>query len=145
MKRYFDIGRLDSWQSRAGVLSLIITLAFGAGCGKPQSSRPKTVPSLATNSTPAPAATTPALTVEPTAAPSTSQRPLTVPSNANSGLTTLQVLNRAMVNWTMQHHRRPQSFEEFASTANITIPDPPPGKKYAFGGRGWIVLVNANQ
>jgi hypothetical protein len=145
MKLYLDIGRLDGWHPRAGVLSLILALAVGGGCGKSQSSPPPTVSSAATNLTPTPVVTTTTPAAAPTATPSASQRPLTVPSTANSGLTPLQVLNRAMVNWTMQHGRRPQSFEEFASTANITIPEPPPGKKYAFDGRGWIVLVNANQ
>lgn len=149
MTLYFDIGRLTGWRPKAGVLALILALAVGGGCGKSQSSQPQTVSSAATNSTPVPVAatampTTMSTTV-PTGAVPPSQRPLTVPSTANSAVTPLQALNRAMVNWTMQHGRRPQSFEEFASSANITIPDPPPGKKYAFGARGWIVLVNANQ
>ncbi|HEV2330531.1 MAG TPA: hypothetical protein VGY56_17245 [Verrucomicrobiae bacterium] len=142
---YPDTGRLAGWWPKAGVFSLILALAAGGGCGKSQSSPPPTVSSAATNSTAVPVAAPTTQAITPTAAPAPSRSALTIPSTAGSAVTPLQMLNRAMVNWTMQHGRRPQSFEEFASTANITIPDPPPGKKYAFGGRGWIVLVNANQ
>ncbi|HXC35496.1 MAG TPA: hypothetical protein VNV43_06440 [Candidatus Acidoferrales bacterium] len=57
-------------------------------------------------------------------------------------MTTLQFLNRAMVRWMRTNHRHPRDFNEFASTANVQIPDPPPGKKYALNGRGFIVLVD---
>jgi hypothetical protein len=44
----------------------------------------------------------------------------------------------------MKYHRRPQTFEEFASTAGFQIPDPPAGKKYALDKNGFIMLVNSN-
>ena len=92
------------------------------------------------------AAPTAAPIAEPTNTLPPNQRPLAVPSNsANSGLTQLQLLNRALVGWEMKNHRHPLTFEEFASTANIQIPDPPAGQKYAFSQKGFIVLVNATQ
>jgi hypothetical protein len=69
-----------------------------------------------------------------------------LPTNStNTGPTQLQLLNRAMVRWEIKNHRRPQTFEEFASSANYKIPDPPPGQRYAFGQNGFIVLVSATQ
>jgi hypothetical protein len=68
-----------------------------------------------------------------------------VPStSANSGVTQLQLLNRAMLGWEMKNHRRPRTFEEFASSAGFQIPEPPLGQKYALSSKGHIVLVNSN-
>ncbi|HEV2452830.1 MAG TPA: hypothetical protein VGY98_01120, partial [Verrucomicrobiae bacterium] len=54
----------------------------------------------------------------PTATVPSGPPPPGIPVNsANSGLTQLQLLNRALLGWEMKNHRRPQSFAEFASTA----------------------------
>jgi hypothetical protein len=39
------------------------------------------------------------------------------------------------------HRRLPASFEEFVTTANLNVPPPPPGKKYAIQ-KSTVVLVN---
>lgn len=44
--------------------------------------------------------------------------------------------------WVYQHGRRPANFEEFAASAKVQIPKPPPGKKYTINHRGLISLVN---
>jgi hypothetical protein len=54
----------------------------------------------------------------------------------------LKQLNRALRAWVLRNQRRPKSFAEFAATANIQIPPPPAGKKYALGQHMHILLVN---
>jgi len=54
----------------------------------------------------------------------------------------LRELNGALFDWVVQHQRRPANFEEFAASAGIQIPPPPPGKKYALNSRGLVSLVN---
>lgn len=154
MKFLLNLGwPATDWKTGAVILWLLVTLAVGGGCGKPESSPPRVASSPASNLTTT-AAPTAGPTAEPIAAPtaaSTAMRPIgptppAIPSNfANSGLTQLQVLNRVLLGWEIKNHRRPQSFEEFAGTANYQIPDPPPGKKYAFSPKGFIVLVNSTQ
>ena len=135
-----DIAVLPKMTRRRGttILVLLMLVTVAAGCSK-TSSQPAPapqVPPLAANSAP----------ISSTAAPATAPAPMansTLPATADSGApTTLQSLNRAMVNWTRTNHRHPQSFEDFASTANIQIPAPPPGKKYTLNGKGFIVLVD---
>ncbi len=151
---FFDFGRRAGWLPKAGILCLLLVLVAPSGCKKSDSTPASVASSPASNSTPTAATPTAEPTAEPTAAPIAeptntlppNQRPLAVPSNsANSGLTQLQLLNRALVGWEMKNHRHPLTFEEFASTASIQIPDPPAGQKYAFNPKGFIVLVNATQ
>ncbi len=51
-------------------------------------------------------------------------------------------LNRGMIRWIVANRRRPNNFEDFAATANMTIPPPPPGKKYVIDDTMHIQLVN---
>lgn len=142
MKLFFNFGRLDGWKPGAGILCLILALVVGGGCGKSQNKPPEVASPPASDSAStasAPAATPP---------PDRMQPSIPVPSvstNNNVGPTQLQLLNRAMLGWEMKNHRRPLNFEEFASSANFHIPEPPPGKKYALDQKGFIVLVNSNQ
>ncbi|HET7624665.1 MAG TPA: hypothetical protein VFM25_05310 [Verrucomicrobiae bacterium] len=54
----------------------------------------------------------------------------------------LTELDRYLRRWLVQNRRRPANFEEFAATAGITIPPPPPGKKYIITKRMHVQLVN---
>jgi len=56
----------------------------------------------------------------------------------------LQPLNQALLAWRIQNRRVPASFAEFAASAGINIPAPPPGKKYIINSHGLISLVNAD-
>jgi hypothetical protein len=142
----FDFGRRAGWLPKAGILCLLLVLVAPSGCKKSDSTPVSVAPSQESNSTPTAATPTAEPTAEPTNTLPPNQRPLAIPSNsANSGLTQLQLLNRALVGWEMKNHRHPLTFEEFASTASIQIPDPPAGQKYAFNQKGFIVLVNATQ
>lgn len=60
----------------------------------------------------------------------------------NAATPDLRPLNRALMGWVYQHGRRPANFEEFAASAKVQIPKPPPGKKYIINNRGLISLVN---
>ena len=65
-------------------------------------------------------------------------------ASATNTMPDLRPLNRALMQWVMQNHRAAANFEEFAASANIKIPPPPPGKKYVINSHGLINLVNAN-
>ena len=67
--------------------------------------------------------------------------PVVVPG-ADSDLSVIQQLNRAAIGFRMQNRRFPSTVEELAVFANIQLPTPPPGKKYAFDKRGFVVLVD---
>jgi hypothetical protein len=142
MNVFFDCCRPAGWRPGAGVLCLLCILAAGAGCGKSENTAPPVVSATTTNVVLSQALTTTA----PAPVPSPVQaEPSAPPTTANAGLTQLQILNRAMLGWEIKNHRHPQTFEEFASSANIQIPAPPAGQKYALNGRGFIVLVNSTQ
>jgi len=66
-------------------------------------------------------------------------RTLAVPEGANSDQV-LQQLNRDLMRWIVGHRRVPSSFEEFVSSAQITVPPPPAGKRYVIGKDKKIVL-----
>ena len=135
MKAFFDFGRNPGWQLKTVAVLLTILALAAAGCGKAN-----TPPAPAAQSADSVTAATPAPTPAPAAQPVPMQTVAT--TSSNNAPTSLQQLNRAMIGWMRQNHRHPQNFEDFASSANIQIPDPPPGKKYALNGRGFIVLVD---
>ncbi len=65
------------------------------------------------------------------------------PAATPNGEPDLAELNRSLLRWVMANRRKPASFEDFAATANVTIPPPPAGKKYAINKSTMhIVLVN---
>ena len=138
MKHFFECGDPGSWKSGAGMLCVMLALVAGGGCGKSKNASTSVEPPPAA---PSPAATTsadsPANQMQP-ALPSVS-----VNADQN-GPTQIQLLNRAMMGWARTNHRRPKTFEEFASSAGFQIPDPPAGKKYALDKNGFIILVNSN-
>jgi len=134
MKAFFDFGRIPGWRLKTIIVLLAGLAATATGCGKTNTSGPAAAPSQNTV-----AATPPTPTPGPTAQAAPAQPVATTTSN--DSLQSLQLLNRALVRWMIKNRRHPQSFEEFASSANIQIPDPPAGKKYALNARGFIVLV----
>ena len=117
---------------------------FVAGCGKGENAGPSTAttasPPATVESTPSPTESSPATTNS--AADSPPAPAVTISENGSA--TVLQQLNRALVQFKFQHHRAPATFEDFAASANIQIPAPPAGKKYAINGRGVIVLVDSS-
>jgi hypothetical protein len=104
---------------------------FAAGCGKGNSAGSSTATPQATESNPSPAAPQAVANAQPAPA-----------ANAAAAEPNLQKLNHALILYKAQNHRSPTTFEEFAASANIQIPPPPPGKKYALDGSGFIVLMN---
>lgn len=104
-------------------------MALGAsGCGK-KATQQATPPS-------APAASQPA-----------QQAPQPVqnspqPAAQQNGQPDLAELNRDLIRWIVGHKRPPNSFEEFAASAGVTIPPAPPGKKYILANPPRIQLVN---
>lgn len=57
----------------------------------------------------------------------------------------LHVLDHSILRWRFGHGRKPSSFAEFAASADVQIPPPPPGKMYALGQYGHVILVNATR
>jgi hypothetical protein len=126
-------------------LALIFGVAmFAAGCGKKESAAPSASAAASENTT---QQTTQDAT--PAAAPATASgnagyTPIsaTAAAKANNGAPVLQQLNRSVLQYKMQNRRNPTSVEELAAFAGVQVPSPPPGKKYAFNGRGFVVLVD---
>jgi hypothetical protein len=134
MKKVFDFGRFIVRQPKGGgcVALLGAALLLVAGCSK--SNTPPPTPPPASDVTNTPTAST-------GAAPIT-YAPAMGATNASDTQTEVQTLNKALLGWMIKNRRHPQDFAEFASTANIQIPTPPPGKKYTLNQRGFITLVD---
>lgn len=119
-------------------LALIWGVAiFATGCGKKESGAPSAT-------TAAPQQTATQETAAATAPSHSGYNPPTpaAMAAADKGLPVLQQLNRSVIQYRMQNHRNPTRVEEVAAFAGIQVPPPPAGKKYAFNGRGLIVLVD---
>jgi hypothetical protein len=128
--RHVPLAGLRTMGGKGLQLALIFGLAlFAAGCGK------KETPPPATNTPPAPQSAAP-LTPVPS-----QTNPVAVPG-ADADLTVIQRLNQAAIGFRMQKQRYPGTVEELAAFAGIQLPAPPPGKKYAFSGRGLVILVD---
>lgn len=119
-------------------LALILGVAmFATGCGKKESAAPSV-----TTDAPQQTAT------QETAAATAPSRPVYIPPTpaamtaADKGIPALQQLNRSVIQYRIQNHRKPTSIEEVAAFAGVQVPPPPPGKKYVFNGRGLIDLVD---
>jgi|SRR5215469_16445979 len=135
MKMPFDISRYAYWQPKTTGVCLAFVFAMAAGCSK--SNTPATAaappPPDTTHVAPGPAAPAAAASSQPIAAP-----------NAEIPKPEMQAMNRALIGWMRANGHRPSTFQEFASTTDFQIPTPPPGKKFAFNSRGFIVLVDAS-
>ncbi len=121
---------------------------FAAGCHKAQdAAAPPPAPVAAAADT---NASTPPLPPPP-GPPATPPRPQQMaPSDPNyespvkaNGEPDLHVLDHSMLRWRFDHGKIPASFAEFAASADVQIPPPPPGKMYALGQYGHVILVNA--
>jgi hypothetical protein len=114
------------------MLGAICATALFAGCSKPaQTSAPMPETNAAQSAAESPS-------TQPTPVAST-PAPAAITNSAEPDLV---ALNQALLGWRLDNHRVPANFEEFAASANITIPPPPPGKKYVINSRGLISLVN---
>lgn len=104
-------------------LSFILLVALSlTGCRKAGSPTSNNVSAAESN-----AVSAAAQTHEPVYAPTPANAaPLVTPG----GEPDLGELNRSLLRWMMANRRKPASFEDFAATANMTIPPPPAGKKY---------------
>jgi len=54
----------------------------------------------------------------------------------------LDELNREVKKWVMRNRRKPATFEEFSSSAQLEVPPPPPGKKYVLTPELRVELAN---
>ena len=116
----------------AGVFATAVLLGIlsGTGCGK---SKP-----AAASPTPEEFAAKAAVTHEPVY---TQKSVATAPVVTPSGEPDLGELNRCLLRWVMGHRKKPDSFEEFAASANVAIPPASAGKKYVIDKSMHIVLV----
>jgi hypothetical protein len=131
MKMLFDFSRHSGWRPKASAACLALVLTVAAGCGK--SNTPTTATPPPSDTTAAPPTTNLQVAVNP--------QPVAV-ANEDVPKPVMQAMNRALLGWMRANHRRPKTFEDFASSTDFQIPAPPPGKKYAFNERGFVVLVN---
>ncbi len=115
------------------LLLCLTTSLVLAGCGKHPAQTETPVPNPATTAAPASApASAPAMPAAPAVT--------AIPTDA-SGTADLPALSRTLRGWIVGHRRLPGSFEEFVASANLSVPPPPPGKKYAIN-KSTVVLVN---
>jgi hypothetical protein len=75
---------------------------------------------------------------QPAPAPSPNQPPLV----QDNGQPDFGALNRVLLHWVASNRRLPANFNDFAATAGVTIPPPPPGKKYVIAKNMHIELAN---
>jgi hypothetical protein len=132
-----------------GVACLLATVFLAAGCHKP----PETPTPPPTPAAAAPDTNQDTSTVynpqRPPPPPQPNQQPLADPEAPpvvkGNGEPDLHQLDNSIMHWVFAHQRAPSSFQEFASSADVTVPPPPAGKKYAFGAHYHVILVDANQ
>lgn len=131
----FDFARYASRQPKGWIVCLALASAVSAGCGKSSPPADSAVPPVSSDTTSA--------QQNQTAPPLALQNPgPVVAANPDDSQKMLQGLNRALLGWTIRNRRHPQTFEEFAGSANLQIPDPPAGKKYTLNSDGFIILVS---
>jgi hypothetical protein len=135
MNMVFDFARLVSCQPKGWALCFILAMALAAGCSKSSPPPQAVAPPVSSDSTSAQQNTPPP--------PMAMQNPgPVVAAGPDDTQKMMQGLNRALVGWMIRNHRHPKTFEEFASSANMQIPDPPAGKKYTLNARGFVILVD---
>jgi hypothetical protein len=131
------------------LMPVLIGALFATGCHKavPEAPAPPPPPTAAAPDTnqQAPAYTPPPRSSAPPqatgmAAPADPEAPPLVKPNGDPDL---HQLDQAMLRWIVGNRRSPSSFQEFAASAGVAIPPPPPGKKYAIEPSMHIILVNA--
>jgi hypothetical protein len=138
MRKSLDFDRFSGHQPKRWSVCIALALAIpllATGCSKKSDTSTSNLASPSASDSTATAAATPA--------PAGSSQPASAASATNA-MPNLQALNQALLGWRMQNQRVPASFAEFAASANINIPPPPPGKKYVINSHGLISLVNAN-
>jgi hypothetical protein len=134
MNTLFEFSRCAGWQPKASLIGLGLVLAIAAGCGKSNAPTTSAAPpsSDSAHVSAAPSAPAAANTQQVTAA------------NPDIPKPEMQAMNRALLDWERANKRRPKTFQEFASSTDFQVPTPPPGKKFAFNARGFIVLEDAS-
>ena len=108
----------------------LFSILFCTGCDKKKP--------VVASPTPAEVTATSAVTHEPVFAP---KSVATAPVVTSSGEPDMGELNRCVLRWVLSHRKKPASFEEFAASANVSIPPPPAGKKYEIDKSMHIILV----
>jgi hypothetical protein len=144
MKKKCVLGVFNSEESMVNSLRLVLCLTMIAavsGCGKKAAATTSApAPSTASESVAsAPAIQTPA---QPVVAQSPQSSAPVASAVQPNGQVDLAELNRTLIRWIVRNRRAPGNFQEFASSAGITVPPPPPGKKYIIAPNMHIQLVN---
>jgi hypothetical protein len=105
-----------------------------AGCGKKTSTVVEAPPPAALASAPVPASMD-----QPQNNPNPDSA---IALTGSDGQPDLTALNHCLIRWIMGNRRKPTSFADFAATATVAIPQPPPGKKYIIAKNMHIQLVD---
>jgi len=132
------------------VCGVAAVLVCGAGCGNHSEETVALTPEMSNQfnaniSRGAPVSPPTLPETPPNAAPGAAQpgspRPVVVPEAADINATLTQ-MTRELRRWIVRNQRKPGSYEEFAGSANLEAPAPPPGKKYALSRDMKIILIN---
>lgn len=71
-----------------------------------------------------------------------SKAKMSAPAAAGSAQPDLAALDHGLLQWIFQNKRTPTNFDDFAATAGVTIPPPPPGQKYTITKNMRVELVD---
>jgi hypothetical protein len=149
-----SFGREQKAARLSRCLAPMLAGAFlAAGCHKaPDAAPPPTTPATVAapdtnqnNEASAPVTVTQPPPGPPQPTPHPLADPEAPPVARPNGEADLHQLDVSIMHWVFAHQRAPSSFAEYASSADVTVPPPPPGKKYAFGPHYHAILVDANQ
>ena len=120
---------VPTYNSAFGFLLILMLVLSASGCGK------HAQPPAVTNTNRATAEEKETLPDQkPAAQAETKVQPASQPD--------LQELDRSLLRWILANRRRPNNFDDFASTAGVSIPPPPAGKKYIIAQNMHIQLVD---
>lgn len=136
MNLLFEFRRYSGCQPKVRAVCLAFVLTMAAGCGKSNTPAPVA-------SAPPPPSDSKHVSATPSPQPAANSQPVAAP-NADIPKPVMQAMNRALIGWIRANGHRPKTFQEFASSTDFQIPTPPPGKKYALNGRGFVVLVDGS-
>ena len=115
-------------------ICVMAAAAMWAGCGRAG----KDLPGQSATQSGASQTTAAAASAQPIS-PEMPNLPTSVPAVAAGGAD-LRALNHAYVGWIVRTHQRPKTFEEFMAVSGMTVPPPPPGRKYVIDHAGFIAL-----
>jgi hypothetical protein len=116
--------RISTGILNIGAMPLLASMLLACGCSRRSNDLSGSQTHIQTNQ--ASAITNPVIIATPAQG-----QPLSgIPVTQTDGQPDMGELNRVARLWMVRNQRRPTSWDDFVAHAGVTIPPPPPGKKY---------------